>query len=117
MVKQVGLGRRGAEAVAARRAFGSGYRVVPLVEIFGLKMRFLDRVSIWCVGLGGLGFVVECCWEVRDSGVALGEEEPGFSFEGSGLGSSEELESGWVGNVEGAREVLDWACGEVVDWA
>ncbi len=47
--------------VVARRAFGSGYRVVTSVEIFGLKIWFLDRVSIWCMGLGGLGFAMECC--------------------------------------------------------
>ncbi|GMY21595.1 hypothetical protein FCV25MIE_16836 [Fagus crenata] len=93
-------------------------------------MRFLDRISIWCVGLGGLGFAVEFCGEFRDSRVVLGEEESGFSFEGSRLRSSEEFESGeksgvvlgeeepgWVGSVLGAREVLDWACGEVLDWA
>ena len=50
VVKQVGSGREVAEAVAARKAFGSGYRVVPSVGIFGLKMRFLDWVSIWCMG-------------------------------------------------------------------
>ncbi len=98
--------------MAARRAFGSGYRVVPSVEIFGLKIWFLDRVSIWCVGLGGLGFAMECCWEFGDSGVTVGEEEVVFSFEGSGLGSGEKFELGWVGNIEGwvdYGEVLEWA--------
>ena len=98
MVKQVGSGRGEAEAVAARRAFGSGYRVVSSVGIFGLKMRFLDWVSIWCVGLGGLGFATEFCGEFGDSGVVLGEGEPGFSFEGLGLGRLRNLSR--VGNLE-----------------
>jgi hypothetical protein len=54
MVKQVGSVRPEIlEAVAARRAFGSGYRVVPSVGCFGLKMRFLDRVSMGVWGWEG----------------------------------------------------------------
>ena len=96
MVKQVGSSRGEVEVVAASRAFGSGYRVVPSVGFFGLKMRFLDRVSIGCVGLGGLGFAVEVCGKFGDSGVMLDEGEPGLLFDGSGLGSGELFESGGI---------------------
>ena len=126
----MGSGREKAKAVAARRAFGSGYRVVPSMGIFGLKMRFLDHVSIWCVGLGGLGFAVKICGEFGDSGEVWEEGEPGLSFGGSGLRPGKlletggdprvvlgEVELGWVGNVLRAREMVDWACGEMLDWA
>ena len=110
----MGSGGEVAEAVVARRAFGSGYWVVPSVGIFGLKMRFLDRVSMWCVEWGGLGFAVG---EFGDAGAGVGEEVVGVSLEEFRFGPGEVLKSGWVGNGEGAREVFVWACGKLWDWA
>ncbi len=110
MVKQVGSGGDVAEAVVAIRAFGSGYRVVPSVGILGLKMRFFDRVCMWCVGWGGLGIAVG---EFGDAGAGVGEGGVGVSVDEFGFGPGEVLKSGWVGSGEGAREVCVWACGKL----
>ena len=55
--------------------------------------------------------------EFGDAGADVGEEDVWVSLEEFGFEPSEVLKSGWVGNGEGAREVLDWACGKLGDWA